>query len=146
MWMVLIARWPELHSGVTFCRCSHVSHTPHFVPSSHHTPTRSIFWPFDADQPINAALVSITHGAGYELIEVRQGHALRPMHRLNGRTPEGTVEALRKEAIDIFTKARGEDGKVRRMNAQRLGKQFAEYWAPNGDGWKELQRIADVLH
>ena len=95
---------------------------------------------------MNAVLVSIVHDAGYELIETRQDVALRPMHRLGGRTPEGTVEALRKEATEVFTKARGEDGKIRRMNAQELGKQLVDYWAPGGAGWRELQRIIDVLN
>lgn len=143
--MVLIARRSEFHNGVTLgwssdVRCTTFSRRMHLLRAF-----RSIFWPFEADQPMNAALVSIIHQAGYELIEARQGLALRPMHRLNGRAPEGTVEALRKEATEVLKKARGEDGQVRRMNAQRLGEQFASYWAPDGAGWKELQRIADVL-
>lgn len=146
--MVLVARRPKLRHGIAFRRRSHVRPILHLAlhRTLQLTVIHSIFWPFDADQPANAALVSIIHEAGYELVEARQGIALQPMHRLNGRTPEGSVEALRKEAIEILAKARGEDGKVRRMNAQRLGKQFADYWAPDGDGWKELQRITDVLH
>lgn len=147
MWMVLISWWTELYNRVAVCWCSHVRLTPvSLFTLILLTVVRSIFWPFEADQPMNAALVSVIHEAGYELIEARQGLSLQPMHRLGGRAPEGTVEALRKEAIEIFMRARGEDGKVRRMNAQRLGKQFTNYWAPDGAGWKELQRIVDVLH
>ena len=84
--------------------------------------------------------------AGYELLEARSGLALQPMHRLGGKAPEGTVEALRKEVTDILTKARGEDGHARRANAQRLGKQFSEVWEEGGLGWKELQRFVDLLN
>lgn len=95
---------------------------------------------------MNATNIAFNHNAAYELVEVRNGGALRPIHRLGGRAPEGTVEAIREEAIDVFTKARGEHGKTIRRNAQRLGKQLADYWAADGDGWKQLQRIVDVLN
>ena len=95
---------------------------------------------------MNAANILINHHAAYELLEVRNGGALRPMHRLGGRAPEGTIEAVRREAIEIFTKARGEDGELIRRNAQKLGEQLLCYWSPDGAGQKELQRIIDILH
>lgn len=91
-------------------------------------------------------MVSMNHNAGYELLEARQDVALRPMHRLGGKAPSGTIEALKKEAIDVFTKARGADGELKRANAQKLGKQFADLWEKDGFGWKELQRFADILN
>ncbi|KAI5115708.1 hypothetical protein M0805_003487, partial [Coniferiporia weirii] len=43
-----------------------------------------ICWPYESDQPTNAANISLTHNAGYELLEVRTGNGLRPLHRLDG--------------------------------------------------------------
>ncbi|KAI5117421.1 hypothetical protein M0805_004052 [Coniferiporia weirii] len=104
-----------------------------------------ICWPFEIDQPINAANISLTHNAGYELLEVRTGHGLRPLHRLEGRAPEGTIAAVRREAAEVFTKARGEDGAEKRANAQRLAKAFAQYWEEGGQGWEELGKVVSVL-
>ncbi|KAI5117423.1 hypothetical protein M0805_004054 [Coniferiporia weirii] len=104
-----------------------------------------ICWPFEIDQPINAANISLTHNAGYELLEVRTGHGLRPLHRLGGRAPEGTIAAVRREAAEVFTKARGEDGAEKRANAQKFAKAFAQYWEEGGEGWKELKKVVDVL-
>lgn len=88
----------------------------------------------------------MVHNAGYELLEVRQDVALQPMHRLGGKAPVGTVEALRKEAFELFGKARGEDGNARRSNAGKLGKQFSELWEKGGLGWRELQGFANMCN
>ncbi|THH12091.1 hypothetical protein EW145_g231 [Phellinidium pouzarii] len=105
-----------------------------------------ICWPFDADEPVNAANISVTLDVGYELMEVRNGPGKGPIHRLGGRTPEGTVDAVRREAIEVFTKARGEDGRVKRANVQRLREIFAHHWEEGGAGWTELKRLTDILH
>lgn len=95
---------------------------------------------------MNAVNVAINHKAGYELLEVRNGTGLRPMHRLGDRAPEGTIEAVRREATEILTKARGEEGLAIRKNAQKLGEELLNYWGPDGTGWKELQKIIDVVN
>lgn len=95
---------------------------------------------------MNAANVAINHKAGYELLEVRNGTGLRPMHRLGDRAPEGTIKAVRREATEILTKARGEEGLVIRENAQKLGEELLGCWGPEGAGWKELQKIIDVVN
>ena len=66
---------------------------------------------------MNAANITINHNAAYELYEVRNGEALRPIHRVGGRTPTGTAEAVQREAIEVFAKAHGDDGMVIRRNA-----------------------------
>ncbi|KAI5114647.1 hypothetical protein M0805_004150, partial [Coniferiporia weirii] len=109
------------------------------------SPLRRICWPFESDQPINAANVSLTHNVGYELLEVRTGYGLRPLHRLGGRAPEGTIAAVRREVAEIFTKARGQDGAEKRANAQRFAKAFAQYWEEGGQGWEELGKVVGVL-
>ncbi|PAV19566.1 UDP-Glycosyltransferase glycogen phosphorylase [Pyrrhoderma noxium] len=105
-----------------------------------------IIWPFDADQPGNAANISITHNAGYELYEVRNGLGLRPLHRLGDKTPEGTVEAVRREIREVLDKAIGDDGKIKRENARKLSVKFSEMWdEENGSGWKDLTRLVEGL-
>ncbi|KAI5120748.1 hypothetical protein M0805_007822 [Coniferiporia weirii] len=104
-----------------------------------------IGWPFDVDQPTNAANISSVHDMGYELFEVRSGNGLRPIHRLGDRTPQGTVEAVRCELMDILTKAMGEDGRAKRANAQRFRSALAKSWEPDGICWQEIKKISDVL-
>lgn len=105
-----------------------------------------ICWPFDGDQPFNAANVCGTHDAGYELLEVRLGNGLRPIHRLGDKCPEGTVDAVRREMSEVLDMARGEDGLVKRQNAQRLGELFSETWSASGPGWVVLKDLVKSLH
>ncbi|KAL5522564.1 hypothetical protein ACEPAG_8581 [Sanghuangporus baumii] len=104
-----------------------------------------ICWPFDADQPVNAVYIASVLNAGYELFEVRTDAGLRPIHRLGDRKPEGTVEAVRREFTDILEKMKGEDGAVKRANARKLQGGFAKLWAADGDNWKEIKKITDIL-
>ena len=54
---------------------------------------------------------------GYELLEVRTGHGLKPIYR-TGYTPKGTIEAIQAEARDVLTKAFGADGGVEAREAE----------------------------
>lgn len=94
---------------------------------------------------MNAANVCGTHNAGYELFEVRNGNGLRPVHRLGDKRLEGTVDAVRREFSEIIDKSRGEDGLIKRQNAQRLGKALSETWSKSGSGWSELKRLIASL-
>ncbi|KAL5530853.1 hypothetical protein ACEPAF_7111 [Sanghuangporus sanghuang] len=105
-----------------------------------------ICWPFDADQPVNAVLASYVLGIGYELFEMRSWHGLKPICRLGDRQPEGTKDAFRCEFKHVLEKAAGEDGKVKRANAQRLREKVIETWEPDGEAWGEIKRIIDILH
>ena len=96
--------------------------------------------PFDADQPVNAINLTFVHNVAYELYELRSGDGLRPIHRLGDYTPEGTQESIRREFIEVLTKARGEDGSIKRQNARRLQDLIKENWAPGGYGWTEIER------
>ncbi|KIJ28143.1 glycosyltransferase family 1 protein [Sphaerobolus stellatus SS14] len=84
-----------------------------------------ITWPIVADQPDNAALISITLDVGYQLTEARTGDAgLRPMKR--GVKPTGTVDAIQREIWEILQRARGEDGKIKRTNAEVISNKMKE--------------------
>lgn len=77
---------------------------------------------------------------------MRSGCGLWPIRRLNDRAPEGTHEAVRREALDVFTKARGEDGLEKRRNAQRLKIDFDDVWKEEGGkGWEELKRVFALI-
>ena len=104
-----------------------------------------ICWPFEADQPTNAANVAFVHNVGYELFEVRTGQGLLPIHRLGDKTPTGTLEAVRQEATDILTKARGPDGEAKRAKAQLFMEQFARSWEEGGDACEDMNRLLDGL-
>ncbi|KIJ46021.1 glycosyltransferase family 1 protein, partial [Sphaerobolus stellatus SS14] len=99
-----------------------------------------IAWPMAADQPDNAALLSITHNAAYQLTEARTGSAgLKALKR--GVQPTGTVEALQRETREILEKARGIDGKLKRQNAEALKNKMRAAWSENGEAVTELKRL-----
>ena len=140
--------WAQLGNGGPLRGNTDVSHISIPIPTTirHHSIFRfRICWPFDADQPANAAHVTVMHDVGYELFEVRCGHGLRPIRRLNDWMPTGTIDAVRREAADVFMKARGADGERKREKARALGKALASGWNEGGEHWLELEKIARLL-
>ncbi|KAI9066606.1 glycosyltransferase family 1 protein [Trametes sanguinea] len=103
-----------------------------------------IAWPFNADQPLNALRISEVLKIGYELVEVRTGHGTHPLHR-NGRTPVGTVEAVRAEARDVLAKAFGEDGARKRETVRVLARAFEREWEEGGASWKDVNAFLDAI-
>lgn len=95
---------------------------------------------------MNAALIADVHNAGYELFETRSWHGLKPIHRLGGKSPEGSVDAFRREFKGVLERATREDGRKKRANAQKLSEELAKGWEPDGEPWREIKRIVDVLH
>ncbi|GJJ13356.1 hypothetical protein Clacol_007608 [Clathrus columnatus] len=77
-----------------------------------------IGWPMDAEQPANAAYITLILGIAYELLEGRTGLGLKPMCR--GAKPQGTLEALEEEIRVTLDKAFGEDGEAKRENIRIL--------------------------
>ncbi|KIJ46333.1 glycosyltransferase family 1 protein, partial [Sphaerobolus stellatus SS14] len=99
-----------------------------------------IGWPITADQPYNAALISITLNIGYQLTEARTGDAgLRALK--SGVQPAGTVEALLREIRYILEKARGEDGKLKRQNAHTIKIKMKAAWDDQGEAAVELRKL-----
>ena len=75
----------------------------------------------------------------YELFEVRTGDdGLKPVYRL-GHAPTGTISAIQQEARDVFGKAFGEDGDVKRVNVLALKKAFDSSWEEGGASRRELE-------
>ncbi|KAI9066607.1 glycosyltransferase family 1 protein [Trametes sanguinea] len=103
-----------------------------------------IAWPFNADQPLNAVRISEVLKVGYELIEVRTGYGLHPLHR-NGRKPVGTIDAVKAETKDVLTKAFGDDGAQKREKLLALTRAFKQEWEEGGASWRDVHAFLDSL-
>ena len=103
-----------------------------------------ILWPFAADQPHNAVHVSETLGIGYELLEVRSGHGLKPIFR-TGYTPKGTIDALKREAREVLGKAFGEAGKTKRARIEALREEVMREWDVGGAARRDAETFLGTL-
>ena len=103
-----------------------------------------IFWPFTGDQPLNAIHYTDNLQIGYELLEVRSGHGLKPIYR-TGYTPKGTIEAVKAEAREVLAKAFGEDGAQKRARLQELRKKVTSEWEDGGSSKRDVCTFLDSL-
>ncbi|GJJ13424.1 hypothetical protein Clacol_007678 [Clathrus columnatus] len=98
-----------------------------------------IAWPLSAEQPGNAAYITLVLGIAYEIVEGRSGPGLKPMYR--GIQPQGTLEALEKEAHGILDKAFGDDGKKKRENIRVLRDKVRAGLVEGGDSFVDFARL-----
>ncbi|KAI9066602.1 glycosyltransferase family 1 protein [Trametes sanguinea] len=109
-----------------------------------------IFWPFEADQPLNAVRLTEHFDAAYELLEVRTGLGLKPLYR-TGKAPTGTLDAIKAEARDVLKRAFGEEGAVKRARALKLREAvLAEWEEPAGENQggasrRDFEAFVDAL-
>ncbi|TCD71970.1 hypothetical protein EIP91_000102 [Steccherinum ochraceum] len=103
-----------------------------------------ICWPFTNDQAANAINLTDNHGVAYELIEVRTGDGLKPIFR-TGKTPVGTVDAIRAEAREVLAKAYGEDGARKRANAKQLQDKIQRAASDGGSDHVDMRRFLDSI-
>ncbi|KAH9858632.1 UDP-Glycosyltransferase/glycogen phosphorylase [Lenzites betulinus] len=97
-----------------------------------------ILWPFIGDQPLNAIYMSDVLNIAYELIEVRSGPSgLHPIYR-NGKTPVGTIEAMKEELRGVLGKAFGEDGAQKRQKVLALREQVSRDWSEGGSSLRDV--------
>ena len=120
-----------------------LSSPSHSVPSITSASTR-ILWPFGGDQSLNAVHIADNLQIGYELLEVRTGHGLRPICR-TGYTPKGTIAAMKAEARDVLTKAFGEDGARRRAALVAVRKSVMSEWEDGGASKRDVSAFLDRL-
>ncbi|KAI0661230.1 hypothetical protein C8Q70DRAFT_700522 [Cubamyces menziesii] len=92
----------------------------------------------------NAVNMTEKFNVAYELIEVRTGDGERPAFR-NGRTPAGTIEAVRAEVRDVLTKAFGEDGARKRERLLQLQQEVLSEWGEGGASRKDFVAFLDSL-
>ncbi|KAI0783052.1 UDP-Glycosyltransferase/glycogen phosphorylase [Abortiporus biennis] len=103
-----------------------------------------ILWPYHADQPLNAIHLTENFDAGYELIEVRTSHGLKPRCR-TGTAPIGTIEAVRTEATQVLTDAFGAGGARKRANMKTLHRRVIAGWDDNGVSKVDLDKFVRAL-
>ncbi|PIL32319.1 hypothetical protein GSI_05565 [Ganoderma sinense ZZ0214-1] len=103
-----------------------------------------IFWPFLGDQPANAVHCTDHLGIGYELLEVRTGHGLKPIYR-TGRTPLGTVDAIRAEVREVLQDAFGEDGARKRERLVEMRRVVNSQWDEGGASRRDVVAFLDSL-
>lgn len=99
-------------------------------------------WPIDADQPMNAIYLADDINVAYELIEVRGGCGLGKIFR-NGRTPVGTVDAVKEEMRNVLGRAFGSDGAEKRARLQSLRKKLQAAWDEDGVARREVSAFLD---
>ncbi|KAI0329394.1 UDP-Glycosyltransferase/glycogen phosphorylase [Cubamyces sp. BRFM 1775] len=107
-----------------------------------HAGVPPICWPFMADQSVNTIMLTETYDAGYELLEVRSGHGLRPICR-TGKAPTGTLEAIKTEATQVLQKAFGEDGKRKRANLLAVKARIDRAWEEGGASRRDVETFVD---
>ncbi|KAH9925919.1 UDP-Glycosyltransferase/glycogen phosphorylase [Epithele typhae] len=103
-----------------------------------------IMWPFAADQPMNAVLVTDVHKVGYELLEVRSGSGLQRIFR-TGYTPVGTIDAVKAEARDVLGKAFGKDGEEKRARMRGLQRATLAEWEQGGVSKRDVAAFLESL-
>ncbi|KAJ3744145.1 hypothetical protein DFH05DRAFT_1525159 [Lentinula detonsa] len=106
-----------------------------------------IFWPMGGDQPINAAVLSLTHKAAFELIEVRSGKdGTKPLLRFEGTEykPTFTVDAVKAEVGEFLKKIKSDEGQLVRSNFEKLGKEMWRSWDEGGQSRVELNEFLDM--
>ncbi|KAH9476235.1 UDP-glycosyltransferase 74G1 [Psilocybe cubensis] len=105
-----------------------------------------ICWPFEADQPASAAVLSKNLQVAIELIEVRTGEkGFKPLLRL-GHGPKGTREAVGEEIREVIDSCRGEKGALLRENALKVKEAFAKTWEEGGDAINEFRKFASAYN
>ncbi|KAI0775764.1 UDP-Glycosyltransferase/glycogen phosphorylase [Trametes elegans] len=103
-----------------------------------------ICWPFLGDQPVNTIHLTETLDAGFELLEVRTGNGLRPIYR-TGKTPTGTIDAVKAEAQDVLTRAFGEEGKRKREKLLAVKEKLDKAWTTDGASRRDVEAFLDSL-
>ena len=104
-----------------------------------------IFWPFFGDQALNAIHCTAHLEIAYELVEVRSGaHGLKRIYR-TGRTPLGTVEAVREEVRGVLQSAFGADGARKRERLVGMRRAVNGQWDEDGASRRDVVAFLDSL-
>ncbi|KAL1948023.1 hypothetical protein VTO73DRAFT_12098 [Trametes versicolor] len=103
-----------------------------------------ILWPIVVDQPINALYLTTILNAAYELLEVRHGSGLAPIHH-SGQTPLGTIDAVQAEARAVLARAFGADGAQKRARLGALRQAIRGSWEEGGSAVGDVEEFLDGL-
>ncbi|KAF7342305.1 Glycosyltransferase family 1 protein [Mycena venus] len=98
-----------------------------------------ICWPFEADQPIGAAILSQNLNVAFHLMEVRTGKGLQQLY--SGKVPQGTDASMRAEFKEVIDNCRGTVGNEKRKNAKKMQAEFSKAWAAGGSSLLALNEF-----
>jgi hypothetical protein len=89
---------------------------------------------------VNAALLTLVHQAGFELLAVRTGIGASgaPYRCRDGPPPEFTVDGVRKETRGLLKQLAGPEGQQVRENVGRLAAMIDRAWGPKGVAREEM--------
>ncbi|KAK7045957.1 hypothetical protein VNI00_006952 [Paramarasmius palmivorus] len=89
-----------------------------------------IFWPNHSDQPYNAAMVTLKHEAGFELLSIRRESSGIPYRSHTGvvEIPSFTFEGVKQEITSLLTKLRTVEGSRIRANFEVVGQRINAAW------------------
>ncbi|KAI8985767.1 UDP-Glycosyltransferase/glycogen phosphorylase [Trametes punicea] len=140
----LVTKWvPQQavleHPALGWC-LTHGGHNS--VMECIHAGVPMILWPISIDQPTVAIHLTDHLDVGYELLEVRNGTGLGEIFR-TGKTPTGTLDAVRAELRDVLLRAFGEDGAAKRARVLKLRERLEGAWSENGIARKEMEAFLD---
>jgi hypothetical protein len=118
------------------------SYSSRVSPITQHAECR-IFWPFLGDQPSNAALMSLTHCAAFELLSVREGEGARPPLRVvqggtSAKPIDFTIDGVRTEVRELLALLNGVEGVRARENTEKLGAAMERSWKDGGEASLQL--------
>ncbi|KAL0579714.1 hypothetical protein V5O48_002278 [Marasmius crinis-equi] len=101
-----------------------------------------IFWPFEADQPYNAAMITLNYRAGFELLSVRHEGSRQPFRCKESPEEQSfTAEAVRQEVKDLLVKIKADEGRVVRANAEKLSLEMSRSWEEGQGSFNNLQEL-----
>ncbi|KAL1948025.1 hypothetical protein VTO73DRAFT_12100 [Trametes versicolor] len=103
-----------------------------------------IVWPIVVDQPMNAVHLSANIDVAYELVEVRHGSGLGPICR-TGKTPSGTLDAVKAEFTDVLDRAFGKDGEEKRARLQTLKATLEGAWKEDGVARRDVRQLLEGI-
>ncbi|KIK61794.1 glycosyltransferase family 1 protein [Collybiopsis luxurians FD-317 M1] len=105
-----------------------------------------IFWPYQADQPYNATLMSRNHKASFELLTVRTGeNGMRLPYRYKDAPtpPSFTPEGVKAELRTILEQSRGEEGALIRKNFNIMADAMARTWNEGGPAKIDFEALLE---
>ncbi|KAK7030479.1 hypothetical protein VNI00_014066 [Paramarasmius palmivorus] len=105
-----------------------------------------VIWPISAEQPFNAALLSVKFKAAFELVEVRRGimGTRKPYRCGDGDTPAFTIASVRNEIRGLIAKMRNDEGRMVRANFESLCAELAKAWDDGGEAKQEMDRFLNT--
>jgi hypothetical protein len=87
-------------------------------------------------------MLSLTHGAAFELLSIREAVGARQPLRTEGRALiDFSVEGVRAETRALLSKLDGVEGQRVRGNAEGLGEALERGWKEGGEARGELERL-----